>query len=329
MANRNKRGKLHSVFSQEFDVTFFYKPAAVTYEYMYYIVLEDIIFLQARFIDNAVLIIDNAKSLTTSMVSKHYNRLVELLKQCETFTTLVSAIGCCQELIQACMAGNVPAVECQEFLLYPSAFYTKYKTWTHNDESRFGFYLLSLDEKSFKEIRDVRNGCGKMEVFDFHEEPIEPPKVEVPKEEPVEPKKEPVISSFLVPFINELKKDMPDIIVAPNDIDSEGAANYVKISEPLSSSSNHSYNALSFNARINTTEDIVTGINISDISGGCMVMKYINLMNRIHKVAKESSLVYTITGISRGSTFHDIVAFDKECEEIPGGIFSKLSYIIK
>lgn len=163
MANRNKKGKIHSLFTSEFDVTFFYKPSTdegVDYrDRYYYIVLSDTILIKARFIENAIFIIDSTKSLTTSLTSRYYDMLAEFLKECESITVMVSVIGCCQEFVQSCRAIAAPVVESPEFTEYPDRFYNRFKTYNHDDISLCGYFLLSLEEKSFKAAKDrINNG---------------------------------------------------------------------------------------------------------------------------------------------------------------------------
>lgn len=185
MAGRNKKGKLHSIFSNEFDVTFFYKPpaeAGLTRENRYYyIVLSGTIFIKARFIDNSVLIIDSTKSLTTSLTSRYYDMLTNMLKKCESITVLASAIGCCQEFIQSCKAQNIPTVECEDFSEYSHEFYDKFKIYNHSDISLCGYYLLALDEASFNKARENgKKACEQLELTTLEAETVNTDEATVP-----------------------------------------------------------------------------------------------------------------------------------------------------
>lgn len=167
MASRNKKGKLYSLFSANFDVTFFYKPGGEEGCYndeFYYFVLDDAIFIKARFIDNAVLIIDSATSMTISIINKTYDKLVKCLKAVDDITILASSIGSGMEFIQACKANNVPVVECPEFLGYSEKFYNKYKCYARNDVTLYGYYLIALHEESYIRAKDGW-GCTEIQTL--------------------------------------------------------------------------------------------------------------------------------------------------------------------
>lgn len=156
MSNRNKKGKIHSLLGHQFDITFFHKPSTEdpmrdVNDRFYVIVLEDTIYIRAKLINNAVFVIFDIKSLTSSMTNKKYMELIDVFTSCETLTVLAGILGCCPEFIQACNSRDIPTVEYPQLLEYPDKFYNKYKTYCHNDISRCGLFLLALDEKSFKE----------------------------------------------------------------------------------------------------------------------------------------------------------------------------------
>lgn len=188
MASRNKKGKLYNMLSSRFNITFFYKPGGEEGWYndeYYYVVLDDSIFIKARFIDNAVLMIDSVTSMTISIMAKQYDELVKYLKTIDDITILASCINSGMDFIQACKANNVPAVECPEFISYSEKFYNKYKCYARNDITLYGYYLIALHEESYARAKRVPSEIEELPPFtpDIPEPTKEPP-TDVPVEEP-------------------------------------------------------------------------------------------------------------------------------------------------
>lgn len=151
MAARNKKGKLHGIFKSQFQISFFYKPSMEGSDIYYYMILDDIIFLKLRFIKNTTLVIEDLHPLTTSYLEKEYEKLFNFLKEQTSITVLVSIIGNIGAFRQTCLRFNAPVIEDERFLSYPESFYQKFKNYCGNDIDRFGFFLLALNESTFKE----------------------------------------------------------------------------------------------------------------------------------------------------------------------------------
>lgn len=206
MASRNKKGKLHGIFKSQFQISFFYKPSMEGMDIYYYLVLEDILFLKLRFVENTVLIIEDITPLTSSYMEKEYERLFTFLKEQTTITVLVSLIGNLGAFRQTCMRMDAPLIEDDRFIAYPEPFYQKYKNYCGNDATRFGFFLLALNEDSFKEPSPNE----KPIPVEIPPEPEEEKTGEPQEEILVEPKDLSVESTLLNDWAKEIKAQLKE-----------------------------------------------------------------------------------------------------------------------
>lgn len=226
MASRNKKGKLHGIFKSQFQISFFYKPSMEGMDIYYYLVLEEILFLKVRFVENTVLIIEDITPLTASYMEKEYERLFTFLKEQTSITVLVSLIGNLGAFRQTCVRMDAPLIEDERFIAYPEAFYQKYKNYCGNDVSRFGFFLLALNEDSFKEPPPKEESTPMEEPSTPLEElSMEHPE---PEEEIKEPQEEKVLVeskelSLEYDLLNEWAKgiktqlkDEVDVVILPS-----------------------------------------------------------------------------------------------------------------
>ena len=93
MASRNKKGKIHGIFKNEFHISFFHKPSMEETDIYYYMILDDIIFIKMRLYGDIVLIIEELYPLTSSYIAPEYEKLFNILKNQTVVTVVISLIG--------------------------------------------------------------------------------------------------------------------------------------------------------------------------------------------------------------------------------------------
>lgn len=198
-----RKGKLYSILSGEFTVSMYYKPTMKGNDIYYFVILDDIIRLKMRFYDNCVLVVDEITQLSRQYIRNLYVKLFELLMKQENMTVLVSAFGYTGDFSSVCGEANesVPVVECPELFEYSDSIYTRFKDFSKNDATGYGFYLLSICPETFGPVRD--NMGKKQPIDETDEKTSDQPNIEK-TEAIVETKTE--IDKVLAEFIAELNK---------------------------------------------------------------------------------------------------------------------------
>lgn len=141
---RSKRNKIFDLFKTGFKITFFYKPTMEFGDDYYYVILDDVIELRIKIINNVV-VIDTVMVLSQSYVKPLFDKLVGLIMDQSSLSVIVSIMGDTSVLHQACISHNAPVVEDEQFVTVSRGFYNKWKAHV-NDISKYGFYLLSVSE---------------------------------------------------------------------------------------------------------------------------------------------------------------------------------------
>lgn len=166
MARTRSRGKLLGLFKSNFKITFFYKPTMLNDDIYYYIGLDDIVLLRIRPVNDAI-VIDDVIPLTTAYLTKTYDLIVQTLVGQSNFTVMISILGNTGVLHPSCIKANTPVIEDQRFISIPEKLYMEWKEYCKEDNSKYGFYLLSVKESKQTEQKEdptIEPTSQRMEV---------------------------------------------------------------------------------------------------------------------------------------------------------------------
>ena len=141
---RNKKSKIFDLFKTGFKITFFYKPTMEFGDDHYYIILDDVIQLRIKIINN-VAVIDTVMAMTQSYIKPLYEKLVETIMGQNNITVIVSIMGDTGAIHQYCISHGAPVTEDDQYITVSKDFYAKWKAHT-NDVNKYGFYVLSVSE---------------------------------------------------------------------------------------------------------------------------------------------------------------------------------------
>lgn len=154
---RNKKDKIFDLFKSDFKITFFYKPSMEIGDDFYIIVLNDIIELKIKLI-NDVIVIDSVLSLSKSYIKPIYDNIIDIIMNQSKLTVLLSLFGGNTfEIRQACINHNAPIIEDERYITVPKKLYDKWKN-QNNSIEKYGFYLLSVsdEEPMTKPTKDIK-----------------------------------------------------------------------------------------------------------------------------------------------------------------------------
>lgn len=141
---RSKRNKIFDLFKTGFKITFFYKPTMEFGDEYYYVILDDVIELRLKIINNVV-VIDTVMTLSQSYIKPLFDKLVTLIMEQNNLSVIVSIMGDTGLIHQACINHSAPIIEDEQFVTVSKGYYNKWKAHV-NDVSKYGFYLLAVSE---------------------------------------------------------------------------------------------------------------------------------------------------------------------------------------
>ena len=196
---RNKKSKIFDLFKVGFKITFFYKPTMEFGDDHYYIILDDVIELRIKIVNN-VAIIDTAMAISQSYVKPLFEKIIDTIMGQEDITVIVSIMGDTLPLHQYCISHGAPVIDDEQYITVSKNFYNKWKAHT-NDVSKYGFYVLSVSEDSTPVQQEQRE--------------VKPVAVDKPVEPKPIVKKEPTVQVFGNSKIDKIKgimqKAYPDM----------------------------------------------------------------------------------------------------------------------
>lgn len=139
-----RKGKVFTLFESGYRISFFHKPSMGLDDTFYYIILDDAIRIRLKLFNNTVLVIDEIQSLQKSYMSSYYDNFITFLMKQTLFTILISKLGNTSCIDDSCVKENIPIIEDERFITYPSTLYSRICTYLNNDKERYGFYLLAV-----------------------------------------------------------------------------------------------------------------------------------------------------------------------------------------
>jgi hypothetical protein len=161
--SKKKNNKVFDLFKTDFKITFFYKPSLVEGDDFYYLVLDEVVKLKIKEVNNA-LVIDDVIPVTTTYLKPIYEKIVRTVMGQTKVTVLISLIGNTSAIQQACINCNAPLVTDDRYVTVPIGYYNKLKSVFNNDNTKFGFYLLAVsDEEDTTDTATTQNGDTKVE----------------------------------------------------------------------------------------------------------------------------------------------------------------------
>ena len=174
--SRSKKNKLFDLFKTGFKITLFYKPTMADGDEFYYLILDDVVKLKIKDIQN-VFVIDDVIPITSTYINPIYEKIVRHIMSQDKVTVLMSLTGNALHAQQACIACNAPVKEDERYITIPLGYYRKLKAFYNDDVSKYGFYILSVsDDDSSEEYVGTRTK-KKEEPKTLNDTPIgvEPP----------------------------------------------------------------------------------------------------------------------------------------------------------
>lgn len=192
---RNKKSKIFDLFKVGFKITFFYKPTMEFGDDHYYIILDDVIELRIKIINN-VAVIDTAMAISQSYIKPLFEKVIETIMGQEEITVIVSIMGDTLPLHQYCIGHGAPVIDDEQYVTVSKNFYAKWKAHT-NDVSKYGFYVLSVSEDTAPVTPEPKE--------------MKPVAVDKPIEKKSVPKKEPIPPVFGNSKIDKLKEIMQKV----------------------------------------------------------------------------------------------------------------------
>lgn len=147
---RTKKNKIFELFKSSFKITFFYKPTIDDDELFYYIILDDIIQVRLKVVDE-VAVIDMVVPITKSYITPIYDKFVNDIMNQDRITVLISTIGDTFSIHQSCIKFDAPLIDDETYRTVSYGVYQKYKNQYNGDLTKYGFYILSVsNEKSME-----------------------------------------------------------------------------------------------------------------------------------------------------------------------------------
>lgn len=202
---RGKRNKVFDLFKSDFKISFFYKPTFENNDDFYIIVLNDVIRLRIKVIDE-VIVIDSSTTISKTYVTPIYDKILDTIINQDKCTVLLSLLGDNINLYQSSLRYNLPIIDDENYLTTSKELYQRWKMY-NDDISTYGFCILSVSEQD-----------------DLQKEPIEPKQpvaVTVKQDKPKEHIKERIIEKpvntsqniYVNSIVNVLTKNIPEIVI--------------------------------------------------------------------------------------------------------------------
>lgn len=158
---RSKKSKIFDLFKTGFKITFFYRPTMEFGDEYYYIILDDVIEIRLKVINN-VAVIDTVMAISQSYIKPLFEKLVDVIMGQSTITVIVSIMGDTGMIHQACINHGAPVIDDEQYVTVSKGFYNKWKSHT-NDISKYGFYVLAVSDENVS-ISEPRE--QKVEIVD-------------------------------------------------------------------------------------------------------------------------------------------------------------------
>lgn len=147
---RQRKSKIFELLSSDFKVTDFYKPTGTEGDTHYYVTIDDLIRLRMQVV-NRVVVIDGAETVTTTYIKPIYEKLIKTIMSQQELTVLVSLLGHTYVMQQACIACGAPIVDDERYITVARSYYNKMKKKYNGDNSKYGFYILSVSDDDMKD----------------------------------------------------------------------------------------------------------------------------------------------------------------------------------
>lgn len=147
---RQRKSKIFELLSSDFKVTDFYKPTGTEGDMHYYVTIDDLIRLRMQVV-NRVVVIDGAETITTTYIKPIYEKLIKTIMSQQELTVLVSLLGHTYVMQQACIACGAPIVDDERYITVARSYYNKMKKKYNGDNSKYGFYILSVSDDDMKD----------------------------------------------------------------------------------------------------------------------------------------------------------------------------------
>jgi hypothetical protein len=128
MASRNRKGRLFSLFKDDFKITFYHKPSMELEDTFYYMTLDDLIRIKLKIRDE-ILVIDEIIPLTSAYLAKVYDKIIEIFIKQTSFTVLLSLIGNTTSFVSTCIKYDAPIVDDERYITVPVSVYSKLKQY--------------------------------------------------------------------------------------------------------------------------------------------------------------------------------------------------------
>lgn len=286
MASRNKKGKIHGIFKNEFHISFFHKPSMEETDCYYYMILDDVIFIKMKLIADIFLIIEELYPLTSSYITPEYEKLFNLLKTQSVVTVLVSLIGNTSEFRQTCLGHDTPVIEDERFVDYPQTFYNKYKNYCGNNSAMYGFFLIALKDESFEMLDKFSSTKKESEIEESNDEEL------VGEEASTE---ELLLDTELDIKMTKLRDFLsihyPDMYIEPGE---DKNMSYVHVSQ---NATLHCYNYNDNNIYIVKIED----------AWGSSYLSLIDLLNALQAFSTSTGIIVYILNVSIDTREYDFL----------------------
>ena len=182
----SRKGRLFNLFKSAFTISFFHKPSGMIGDLYYYLVLNDSVRLRILLTDN-YLVVNGITPLTMTNLDKLYGRLIQFLQNQTEFTVVIDLSGDVSPITQIAVKLDLPLVENDSLSMMNSSLYEEYQTYCKNDLSKFGLYLVAVNEDKFAKEEPEEEPESEPET-----EEEKPTIVITPEEEPDDEEGDPV-----------------------------------------------------------------------------------------------------------------------------------------
>ena len=178
------KDKIFNLFKDGgFKVNLFYKPTMKDNDIFYHIILDSVIKIRLRLINDNIINIVDVIALTSEYLESRYDSLVKTFINQTEFTIIIEKLGNTQSLNNACTKLGLPCVADDRFISIPKKLYNMYTRFYKEDETKFGFYIAAVvDDLDKVEIDEPVIEEPEPEVIIKEVEVIKEVPVEVPVE---------------------------------------------------------------------------------------------------------------------------------------------------
>lgn len=141
------KGKLFELLRTAFTISFFHKPTMENGDDHYYFILNDSVQLKVRLHEDDTYVIDGVQPLTIVNLDNLFEELLEVITAQEDLSILIDISGDTSAIRAKCVNFGVPAVDNEEYSGLPENLYNRLKTYYKNDPSKYGLWILSLENR--------------------------------------------------------------------------------------------------------------------------------------------------------------------------------------